>query len=74
MKFDLNWQKFKWCAVTLIVFGQRARAVSMFEDMLNGTSNAMDSIASMFKKMLAQMATMAIAKPIMIPMIAAVGG
>ena len=34
MKLDLNWQKFKWCAVTLIVFGQRTRAVSMFEDML----------------------------------------
>ena len=48
MKLDLNWQKYKWCAVTLIVFGQRKRAITMFEDMLRDypeDSYALGSIA-----------------------------
>ncbi|NCD13684.1 MAG: hypothetical protein EOL92_00440 [Bacteroidia bacterium] len=46
----------------------------MFEDMLEGTGNFMDSILSMFRKLLAQMATMAIAGPVIIPVVGAIGG
>lgn len=51
---------------------------SMFEDLFSGTKNTFskitDTIKSMFVKLLAQMATLAIAKPIIIPLITGIGG
>lgn len=46
---------------------------SMFEDMLDGSSNFIDNLWQMFKKLIAQMATLAIANPIIVPVVTTVG-
>lgn len=46
----------------------------MFMDMIDGSEDFFDAIIKMFKKLLAEMATMAIARPIIVPIVTAVGG
>jgi tetratricopeptide (TPR) repeat protein len=47
MKFNVDWMLRKWRAITWIVLGQRARAITVFEEMLQAYPNDSYALGSL---------------------------